>query len=779
MFGDLRGLLAVESYVRGEDGTLRRRSRRVKHFDYPEETEEARGWAFAQSAAGREVYFCAHLLTKRERKKDNASSVLCLWADADRAEYDGASAVVRTSPGKRQVYIRLDSQMDPGEAEKLNHRLTDTIGADSGGWNLARILRVPGTVNRKYPDTPRVEIEVLRPDWRFTRDALDEWLDPLDPSHNGSRSRRETRSGEPPGGEPPVALRGEALKIWRGELPKYSKDDPGRVDRSRTLMSIGRILFDAGATRPTIVPALEERDRSLGFETYLDRPHEYDRIVDKLEHEGRNERVNMGGPPRGSRNGSQEEPQEEPQDGTGDESEEAEERTQEESQEESQSYELTDAGNAFRFVRRFGNRVRYCYPFKKFLIFDGKRWVIDPGGRAVRMAVQVARDIHHEAAQAVEREAQKRIARWAVSSQSEAKISAMLRLARSYLEIDPMELDRDPLLFNCPNGTIDLRTGKRRDHNREDYLTKMSSVEWDPDASAERFERFLEEIFEGEHWEDLTGFVRRYAGSSLSGLTRDRAFVILYGSGKNGKTTLLELLRHVMGDYAQDTPIESLMQKKYEGVGNDIAGLRGARFVTSSESDKGTKLAIAKIKKLVGSDTVKARFLFQEFFEFKPELKLWIATNHKPIIDETTPAIWDRVHLLPFEVRFEGEGEDNALLDKLLEEAPGVLVWLVSGFLEWQRDGLGPPKAVQAATDEYRREMDPVGRFLDEQCEVLDGVAVRFSALWERWEEWAQAEEEDIGTPTAMGLRLRQEGFTKDKSGSVSYLGLQLKKKDK
>jgi P4 family phage/plasmid primase-like protien len=393
---------------------------------------------------------------------------------------------------------------------------------------------------------------------------------------------------------------------------------------------------------------------------------------------------------------------------------------------------------------------------------------------AVRMAIMVARDIHREAADAGSKAEQARIAKWAIASQSEIRIEAMLKLARAYLRVEPDELDSDIWLFNCENGTIDLRTGKRREHRREDYITKLCPIEFDPDAQAPRFERFMSEIFADR--DPLVRFTQRYAGSALSGETKDRAFVILHGAGKNGKTTLLEVLRHVLGDYAKDTPIETFMQKTYEGVGNDVAMLRGARFVTASESDKGRKLAVAKVKSLIVAQTVTARFLFQEPFSFKPELKLFIATNHKPVIEETTEAIWDRVNLLPFDVRFEGKDADADLQEKLIAEAPGILAWLVRGCLEWRRSGLNPPPEVRAATAEYRTEMDPVGRFIDEECEAIPGISVKYSTLWDHWEDWAIEVGEEIGSKRAFSARLQEQGFEKIKMrDGIYYADLRIK----
>jgi len=419
---------------------------------------------------------------------------------------------------------------------------------------------------------------------------------------------------------------------------------------------------------------------------------------------------------------------------------------------------LTDDGNAIRFANAYGDMARYCYPWKKWLIFDGKRWKLDENATVVRMARDVARSIRIEAAAGTtDGTTRREVSKWARTSQNSGRIAAMLRFARSDLSIEPAALDYDIWLLNCQNGTVDLRARELREHRRDDYITKLCPVEFDPKAEAPRFERFLYEVFDGD--EGTICFVRRFAGSSASGSTKDRAFVVLCGAGKNGKTTLLELLRTALGDYAKDTPVATVMQKDYEGVGNDVAVLKGSRFVTASESEKGRKLAVAKIKKLVGSDTVSARFLYGEFFEFRPEMKLWIATNHKPIIEETADGIWDRVHLVPFGVRFEGDRVDEDLGEKLRAEAAGVLAWIVRGCLEWQRDGLNPPPNVLSATEQYREESDSLRMFFEDCC-VLDSKAeASASELRQAYARWAKAVGEKAMKTKAFETELEEHSF--------------------
>jgi putative DNA primase/helicase len=253
----------------------------------------------------------------------------------------------------------------------------------------------------------------------------------------------------------------------------------------------------------------------------------------------------------------------------------------------------------------------------------------------VKLAHLTARSIFHEAAHVEAEAEQKAIAKWALASQNEGRINAMLSQAKPYLAVGMEELDRDPWLANCQNGTLDLKTGRLKDPDPADRITKLVPVSYEPDAPCPRFQRFL-----GEALVDpaVIQFVKRYSGYTLTGVTRERLLAILYGFGKNVKTTLVELLHEVLGDYARNTDVETLLIKRYQGVGNDVAALKGARFVSAAEVEKGRRLAESKVKQLTGRDTVTARFLFGENFDFKPEFKLWLSTNNKPVIQGTDDA---------------------------------------------------------------------------------------------------------------------------------------------
>src|SRR5829696_1168123 len=419
-------------------------------------------------------------------------------------------------------------------------------------------------------------------------------------------------------------------------------------------------------------------------------------------------------------------------------------------------YARTDLGNAERFVDAHRDRVLWCPARKAFLCWDGKRYAWDERGEVVKLAHATARNIFHEAADAEGEEEQRAITKWALASQNESRINAMLSQARPYLAVGMEDLDRDPWLINCQNGTLDLRTGRLKVHDPADRITKIVPVDYDSDAPAPRFEQFLQEALVDAA---LIKFLKRYSGYTLTGITRERLLAILYGFGKNGKTTLVELLHEVLGDYARNTDVETLLIKKYQGVGNDVAALKGARFVSAAEVEKGRRLAESKVKQLTGRDPVTARFLFGENFDFKPEFKLWLSTNNKPVIQGTDDAIWDRIRLIPFMRRFDSSKADTKLPDKLRGELAGVFAWMVEGCLEWQEHGLEEPKTVTDATKQYREEMDTLASFLDEVCVIGPSHRVLAERLYQRYAMWCDKSGERKDPKKAFVARLEERGF--------------------
>jgi len=328
-------------------------------------------------------------------------------------------------------------------------------------------------------------------------------------------------------------------------------------------------------------------------------------------------------------------------------------------------------------------------------------------------------------------------------------------------------------ILNVLNGTLDLRAGHLRPHQREDLITKLVQAGYDPAATCSRWEAFLDRIMAGN--QNLIDFLRRAVGYSLTGSIREQVLFMMYGTGANGKSTFLELIRALLGDYAQQADFNTFLLRHYEGPRNDLARLMSARFVAATEAESGRPLAEVVVKQLTGGDTIAARFLRQEFFEYKPQFKLWLAANHKPVVRGTDNAIWRRIKLIPFTVTIPEPEQDRSLSSKLKEELSGILAWAVGGCLEWQEHGLGEPEEVRAATAAYRDDMDILAEFLSECCIVHPGAKVKASALYKAYTQWCQKCGEKEVKQRTFGMRLSERGVERQRTmHGYFYFGLGL-----
>lgn len=438
---------------------------------------------------------------------------------------------------------------------------------------------------------------------------------------------------------------------------------------------------------------------------------------------------------------------------------------------------LSDLGNARRLIRHHGTALRYCHPWSKWLVWNGRCWEIDECGAVIQRAKTVVGTIYGEATAAPTEDARKALGKHALKSEGSQQIKAMVSLAQSEpgIPVLPDDLDQDPWLLNVENGTLDLRTGILHPHDPDALITKRAPVTYDADAEAPTWMKFLHRILDGD--EDLIGFLQRAIGYTLTGRTTERAVFLLWGSGRNGKTTLIETLMHLLGDYAKNTPTDTLMVKRGEShIPNDVAALKGARFVSASETEEGRRLSASVVKKLTGGDSITARFMRGEFFTFAPQFKVWLATNHKPVIRGDDQAVWDRVHLVPFLVRIPDDEQDKGLKEKLIAEAPGILAWAVRGCLAWQSDdSLKAAQAVKVATSEYRSEMDTIGHFLEDCCLIDKQASVTSRGLYDAYKGWCDQSGERHMTQTAFGRIFTERGFESGKiAGIRSWKGLGL-----
>ncbi|GHT52228.1 hypothetical protein FACS1894106_0500 [Spirochaetia bacterium] len=419
----------------------------------------------------------------------------------------------------------------------------------------------------------------------------------------------------------------------------------------------------------------------------------------------------------------------------------------------------TDTTNAFQLFAKYGKDIRYNALWKKWLIWDGTHWNIDKGYLIHDKGLKMIRGIYRDAIKTADYRDRMDLEKHALQSESMRRRKAFVEVASWIpdLNIDTDDLDKDPWLLNVENGTIDLKTGEIREHKPEDMITKIAHVTYDPAADCPVWKKFIMEIMNFNT--DLIQFIQTAAGWAITGNTSEQTMFILFGSGANGKSTFLNTIMNILGDYAIATPTETFMKKNSEQITNDIARLRGTRFVTTTEAEQGKRLSEPLIKQITGNDRMTARFLYGEYFSFIPTFKIFMATNHKPVIKGTDHGIWRRIKLIPFTTRIEEERQDKDLEEKLMAEAPGILNWLLEGTKRWFDERLKAPSVITSATDEYRGEMDVIGAFIKERCVQGQGAAIRARELFKCYQDWCEENNEHACSERFLGLRLKELGL--------------------
>lgn len=425
----------------------------------------------------------------------------------------------------------------------------------------------------------------------------------------------------------------------------------------------------------------------------------------------------------------------------------------------------TDDALALTFTERYAQDWRYCAAWGKWLLWTGQRWQADETLLVCHLIRAICREI------ALKVDSHRLAAKLTASS----TVGGVERLARSDRRhaATAEEWDADLFVLNTPGGVVDLRTGTLRAHDRADRLTKLATAT--PRGTCPKWRAFLADVTAGDA--EIETYLQRVVGYCLTGATAAHALFFLYGTGANGKSVFVNVVSTLLGDYAASAPMDTFMEARGDRHPTDLAGLRGARFVASVETEQGRRWNESKVKAITGGDKVSARFMRQDFFEYLPQFKLVIAGNHKPAIRNIDEAMKRRLHLIPFTVTIPPERRDGRLTERLLAERDGILAWALEGCLAWQREGLSPPHRVLSATEEYFDEEDAIGDFLEEEANRHAPGRVTVAEVFQRWQEWATRRGEYVGTSRWLAQQLANRGFerTRMHAGVKALSGLTLK----
>ena len=432
--------------------------------------------------------------------------------------------------------------------------------------------------------------------------------------------------------------------------------------------------------------------------------------------------------------------------------------------------QFTDSTNAERFAKEHGKDIRYFPAWKKWLVWNGKRWEIDEGAALVQTkGLETIRNLYDELLKTSDYRERNDIESYARVCESTKRRETLIRNAQwiKPLHITSEDLDPDNWLLNVQNGVIEMKKTEFREHRQDDMMTKIANVEYDPNADCPLWKQFIREIM--NYKSELINFLQTAAGWALTGDISEQTMFILYGSGANGKSTFLNTIMYILGDYATATPTETFMKKNGDQTTNDIARLRGIRFVTTTEAEQGRRLSEPLIKRITGNDQMMARFLYGEFFSFTPTFKIFMATNHKPVIKGTDYGIWRRIKLIPFTTRIPEEKQDKDLELKLRSEASGILNWLLEGTKRWLQERLNAPDEILNATDEYREEMDVIGNFLNDKCLIEKDLTIRIRELYKAYSDWCEDNKEHAVPERFFTLRLKEMGFQQCRTSEARY----------
>jgi putative DNA primase/helicase len=435
---------------------------------------------------------------------------------------------------------------------------------------------------------------------------------------------------------------------------------------------------------------------------------------------------------------------------------------------------VTELGYAHRLIGAFGDYIRFVPAWKRWLVWDACRWKPDETGQVDRWMKIIARDQTTAALQIADPAVRKARMRDTSRAESSAAVRGALTLASTEpgIAVRAEDLDAHPHLLNCLNGVLDLASGSLGPHDPDLLLTKVTGAAYNPEARGPFFDAFLARI---QPEAEMRAYLARLLGHALEGQVTNHILSIFHGPGANGKSILLGAVKGALGDYCDAGDPDLLTARSFEAHPTGVADLFGLRLAILHESDNGRRLAEGTVKRLTGSDRVKARRMREDFWSFQPSHTFVMQTNHRPLVTGTDEGIWRRLRLVPFEVTIPAAERDEYLDAKLARELDAVLAWLVAGWHDFRCVGLAEPEKVTAATAAYRSDSDNLGRFLAERCMTVDSATVRSSELFAAWAAWCARESIEAGSNKAFSAELTNRGFDKqDRRAGVFWMGLGL-----
>lgn len=444
-----------------------------------------------------------------------------------------------------------------------------------------------------------------------------------------------------------------------------------------------------------------------------------------------------------------------------------------------------DQGRGLRMRDQFATVLKFNAVDKKWFFFNGSYWQEDIGNQRVELAAErVANSIKKEkpelsfSTKTDEDKAMNEWYRFQKDSRSHMAKMHMIDEFKKYVIVKHGEFDKEDMLLNTESGYVDLSSGELHDHDIDKKFSHQTVAEYSDNVDAPLWEKFLNQIFNND--EELIHYVQKAIGYSFTGSVDEQCLFILNGRGRNGKSVFSNVVSDVAGNYAKQMNVQTIVAKKNQSgsANSDIARLEGARIVTSSELNEGDRFDESLVKQLTGGDKILARFLYGSEFEYKPKFKIWMATNHLPIIRGTDDGIWRRIKIIPFNIQIPKEKVDKKLEYKLKAEYTGILNWIVQGAIMWQQEGLKDPEAVTKVIETYRAEMDPLDAFLEECCTTGQNYSIKAREMYDAYHEWAKESEEYKMSMTKFGREMRKKLLRVKRRDGWYYVGLKLKEPD-